>query len=371
LWAVRRVGEIIDELDLKGKNDELVKELAPMVKDFAWGQFRKGILVHKDGVEQAMKEFPTTIVPLLRKDAERLIPKKTFDRVVFSASYTNPYRSRVTGDDRPPDAENIRADEAALTAVLTRWKAEGAGYPEARAKVIAGQFRDAITLVSERLMTRVLTGNLMLRQMGTFIEGVDYADAVQEKLTAREMAMKGRRQDLAKLTADGVPDTAAPLVALMFGASKGHGANLEPVMTSMVPAMITDGDIPAMALLPAKPVWPQEPAEWGFEEQPAVKPQFQTARFEGIPFLRRFPRLDGDLSDWGKIRPLILRPPREGGKAILVYAAWNYQGFFFGYRVAQDSELFYYPSLWRMSRNHNTGGVGFRRVTGVNWAIQG
>ena len=27
LWAVRRVGEIIDELDLKGKNDELVKEL--------------------------------------------------------------------------------------------------------------------------------------------------------------------------------------------------------------------------------------------------------------------------------------------------------------------------------------------------------
>jgi len=27
LWAVRRVGEILDELDLKGKNDELVKEL--------------------------------------------------------------------------------------------------------------------------------------------------------------------------------------------------------------------------------------------------------------------------------------------------------------------------------------------------------
>ncbi|OHB82263.1 MAG: hypothetical protein A2V98_21480 [Planctomycetes bacterium RBG_16_64_12] len=27
LWAVRRVGEIIDEMDLKGKNDELVKEL--------------------------------------------------------------------------------------------------------------------------------------------------------------------------------------------------------------------------------------------------------------------------------------------------------------------------------------------------------
>ena len=27
LWAMRRIGEIIDEMDLKGKNDELVKEL--------------------------------------------------------------------------------------------------------------------------------------------------------------------------------------------------------------------------------------------------------------------------------------------------------------------------------------------------------
>ena len=30
LWAVRRVGEILDELDLQGKNDELVKELVEL-----------------------------------------------------------------------------------------------------------------------------------------------------------------------------------------------------------------------------------------------------------------------------------------------------------------------------------------------------
>jgi Ca-activated chloride channel family protein len=30
LWAVRRIGEILDELDLKGKNDELVKELVTL-----------------------------------------------------------------------------------------------------------------------------------------------------------------------------------------------------------------------------------------------------------------------------------------------------------------------------------------------------
>ena len=43
------------------------------------------------------------------------------------------------------------------------------------------------------------------------------------------MALKGRGQDLAKLTADGVPDTSALLVVLMLGASKGHGASLQPV----------------------------------------------------------------------------------------------------------------------------------------------
>ena len=30
LWAMRRIGDIIDELDLKGKNDELIKELVEL-----------------------------------------------------------------------------------------------------------------------------------------------------------------------------------------------------------------------------------------------------------------------------------------------------------------------------------------------------
>ena len=32
LWAVRRVGEILDELDLRGKNDELINELVELSK---------------------------------------------------------------------------------------------------------------------------------------------------------------------------------------------------------------------------------------------------------------------------------------------------------------------------------------------------
>jgi Ca-activated chloride channel family protein len=33
LWATRRVGEIIDEIDLKGRNEELVKELVELAKE--------------------------------------------------------------------------------------------------------------------------------------------------------------------------------------------------------------------------------------------------------------------------------------------------------------------------------------------------
>ncbi|KKL45605.1 hypothetical protein LCGC14_2353950, partial [marine sediment metagenome] len=144
----------------------------------------------------------------------------------------------------------------------------------------------------------------------------------------------------------------------------------EPVSTTMRPTMIAGGAVPASAVLPCSPVLPARPAKWGFEEQHTVKLKFTSPRFEAIPFLRRFPRLDGDLSDWGRIRPLILRPT-GGDEAILVYAAWNYQGFFFGYRVKQDAERFYYPTLWRMTRNHNSGGVGFVKVKGVDWAFRG
>jgi Ca-activated chloride channel homolog len=83
LWAVRRVGEILDELDLKGKNEELVKELVELatrhgiltpytsfmadenvnIRDFAgntaWADRRLGALSQTDGhagvAQRAMK----------------------------------------------------------------------------------------------------------------------------------------------------------------------------------------------------------------------------------------------------------------------------------------------------------------------------
>jgi hypothetical protein len=79
--------------------------------------------------------------------------------------------------------------------------------------------------------------------------------------------------------------------------------------------------------------------------QVKVKPPFKTDRFDAIPFLPRFPNLDGDLSDWGSVRPLQLNrrycPPYAQSKdPFPVYAAWNYQGFFFGYHVTQPQKFF-------------------------------
>ena len=350
--------------------DELVTGLEPLIRDFARSQFKKGILKHKDGVNQAMREFPKTILPLVRRDVERMLPKKVFDRIIFHIAYAFAYRSKVTGDACPPTEAHIRTDEAALAKVLARWPAERRAYVDARAKVIERLFAQAIERTKEAILDQVLTGNLLFRSMGHFVEGVDYTDKVQEKLNARAMAMKGRGQDLAKLTEAGVPDTSAPLVALMLGASKGHGANLEPVPTRMQPAMVTGPDGPEAAVLCMPPVPPPRAAEWGFKEQAKTQPPFaNTPRFESIPFLTKFPALDGNLGDWGEIRPLILRGPAN--QRIWVYAAWNYQGFFFGYYVPQDAEQFYFPSLWQQAHNHNTGGIWYRKVKGVDWAYRG
>jgi len=347
---------------------DLLAGMEPLIRDFARGQFKKGILKHKDGVEQAMKEFPATVVPLLRRDLEQLIPRKRFDTLIFI-----PYlhKSKVTGQDSPPDVADAKAEAEFAAKTAAEWP-EAKAYMEARRQIITKQLNDALAALAEELLTRLLTGNLLFRRMDIFVEGVDYTDKVQEKLTAREMAMNGRGQDLARLTADGVPDTSAPLVALLYGASKGHGANLEPVATSLQPATVTPAVGVATAVVDGKAVLPPPPAAWSTRiEQAVAKPSFKTPRFEGIPFLTKFPRLDGDLSDWGRIRPLIMRRQDGKEKPFLVYAAWNYQGFFFGVKVDEEQERFYWPSMWVQGFNHNTGDVDYRPAPGWEWALKG
>jgi hypothetical protein len=371
-WAVRvdvLTGPKLDEMYelLVG---ELTDGLQPLVRTFARGQFKKGILVHKAGVDAAMREFAEQIVPLLRRDLERMIPKKVFARLVFDASYPfKQYRTPGIGEaTRVPSEADARAERELIRRAVAQRPEVGA-YVEKRRGHHEENFRNAVTNVAEEILNAVLTGGLLFRDLGRLVEGVDYADRVQEKLDARQAALAGRGQDLARLTADGVPDTSAPLVALLFGASKGHGANLEPVTTTLEPAFVTRGH-PAAALRFQMPKLPPRPAKWGFEEQAEARPPFRSARVEAIPFLPKFPRLDGDLGDWGRVRPLVLQAPR-GSEPVLVYAAWNYQGFFFGYRVRQAAEKYYYPSQWGQTFNHNTGDVGYVKTEGVEWAWRG
>ena len=194
-------------------------------------------------------------------------------------------------------------------------------------------------------------------------EAPDLADKVKEKLDARKAAKDGRGQDLAALTADGLPDVSAPLVALLLGAAKGRGAALRPVETKMRPGYFNDAGVRA-APDPRKPVVPPGPRPWSGATQPPVKPPFKTPRCEGIPFLAKFPKLDGDLSDWGRIRPLVLRPKKAGEQPVLVYAAWNYQGFLFGYQVKQPAERFVWPAPIKTA-------VPPGKVAAPDWALRG
>ena len=76
------------------------------------------------------------------------------------------------------------------------------------------------------------------------------------------------------------------------------------VMAALEPGYVTRGR-PDQALRGLAPLFAPAPAKWGFEAQAEVKPSFKTPtpRFETIPFLPNFPRLDQDLSAWGRVRP--------------------------------------------------------------------
>ncbi len=352
--------------------DKLVAGLGPLVKEFAIGQFEEGIIKWDKTAEEAMDEFPRMILPLLRRDMKRLFPKKRFDKLVFHADYPDrSYKSPVTGKRRGwPSGEQARADDRELARLLGG-RADLKAYAGQRREVLTRHFEKAIGRVVEEILSRVLAQGLMFRDLAAFVEGVDFQDKVREKLDARKRAMEGRGQDLARLTKDGVPDTAAAQYALLWGGSKGHGANLVPVLTSMRPEFF--GGVRTHALRGSAPSYPPPAAEWGFQRQvPAgqVLPKFKKPmlRFEAIPFLPRFPALDGKLGDLARLRPLVLKshPARD---PILVYAGWNYQGYFFYYEVKQPAEQFYYtvPSIRSMVARRRPQ----QRPKDVRWAYAG
>lgn len=355
--------------------DRLVGRLGPMIQDFAVGQFEEGIIKWDKSAEAAMVEFPKMVLPLLRRDVMRLFPKKRFDKLIFHGDYADrTYRSPVTGERRNwPTDKDVARDEAEYKRLAAK-RPELRAYAEQRRGILTRHFERSVDRVADQILARVLSQGLMFRNLAAFVEGVDFADEVQEKLDARKRALQGRGQDLAKLTKDGVPDTSASQFALLWGGAKGHGANLIPTQMGMRPGLF--GAVqPETALLGSPPRFPPPAATWGLDRQveaKSVRPSFAvpTPRFEAIPFLAQFPRLDGRVGDLAKIRPLVLRPP-GGGEPILFYAAWNYQGFFFCYQVKQAPDRFYWPVPSQMTFSGHGDVISHRKATGVSWAFRG
>ena len=345
----------------------IVAAIEPAIRDMAQTEFREGIIIRQQGMEETLKEFTKEVLALLKRDVEAVVPKPQFDELAFLGGM-NPYRSKVTGKDSAPADEELAAEEAAAAKVLEAWGPDDRKWADKRQAVLAEEFAAAADRVSAALVDRLTEEGRLRSDFYNAVETVDYTDKVKQRLEARRRAMEGRGQDLAKLTDEGVPDTSASMIALMFGASKGHGANLEPVQTTMFPAFLQDGS-PQVAVMPAAALYPRVAHKWGFETQPDVKAKFSTPRFEGIPFLPQFPNMDGELADWGKIRPLILN--RAAGEPIVVLAAWNYQGFFFGYRVVQPEESFYWPSQYRAHGAHDYYAIVTDKVGGLDWAYRG
>ena len=382
--AYRAVNSIVRSRVLRGPErervykrfvDKMVAGLGPLIQDFAIGQFEDGIIKWDKTAKEAMAEFPRIILPLLRRDVMRLVPKKKFNHLAFHGDYADrSYLSRITGTRRNwPTPKDIANDEAEFKR-LAGGSAALRAYAEKRSAILTRHFERAIDHVAAEMLSRVLSQGLLFRDLAAFVEGVDFADKVQEKLDARKRAMDGRGQDLAKLTKDGVPDTSAAQFALVWGGSKRHSANLVPTETTMQPAFF--GRFwPDHAVRGSKPRLPPLADKWGFERQVEVRevrPKFDppSPRFEAIPFLPKFPRLDGSVGDLAKLRPLVLRP-RSGGKPVFVYAAWNYQGFFFCYHVAQPAERFYWPVPTQASFSSHGSTVQHRKAKGVGWAYTG
>lgn len=332
---------------------KLLAGLELVVVKLARNQFREGIIVREKGLKEAMKDFKSQIGALLHRDLLQIHSQKRFNARLFTSSSWNPYRHPVSGARSVPSEADIENDEKAMAAQLEKWPEADRPFAEFFPEVLTERLMVGVDRMVQDLVNRVAPNKRLDRRIFAKAGSADHSDKVTEKLDARKRAMEGRGQDLANLTPDGVPDTSAPLIALMHGASKGHGANLQPVVTTMVPKHVTSYRS-AQVWRSAPPIYPPHATKWGFEEQAVVKPKFKTRRYEAIPFLPKFPKLDGDLSDWGKVRPLLLNVskrnngPKEG---VLVYMAWNYQGFFFGYHVDHPEHMFHYPrEPWYDSR---------------------
>ncbi|MCJ8332353.1 MAG: hypothetical protein HRT89_13990, partial [Lentisphaeria bacterium] len=348
----------------------MVAGLAELIKDFARSQFRKGILQDKGGIDAAVNKFQADIIPILKKDLQtRVCTKRFFKRAIFNAGSNKKFLDILGDLSYVPESQNdIDKTLKELEGLLAK-RMDLAEFAKLREAKIRTRYDEAVNNVVDEVIMKTLLGGWLAKNLGAFVEGVDYSDKVKEKLNARESAKEGRKQDMARLTKDGVPDTALGMTALKLAGQKGHGANLLPVFTDMTPLFKAES-FPMTSLKYSNYIAPKAAKKWTINEpQVAVKDipfPYKSPIYEGIPFLAELPVFDGDLSEWVNLRPLYLKNGK-GAKPVAVYAGWNYQGFFFAYHVDTKGEDFILP----VNLQKGYAGVGVKKNTDIKWVYKG
>ena len=359
-------GEFVDTL----RNyliDAIVAKVRPATVNLCRNQFREGMVYSKDGVDKAIQDFGVASEALLRRDVSNALTRALLVRRLF-VMWQNPYRSRLTGQNIAPTDEDIQADEKRLQDVLAKWPAKQKAYAAARAEAIRGEYKAAMDAVVASLLKRMVTNEgILQRDFYAKSETVDYTDQFQTRLEIRRLVWEGRKQNLGDLTSEGLPDASSLQVSLAAGMG-AEGIATSPTVASMVPGFRSRGGA-LEALRWSAPTYPPPPQPWGFVTQIKIKPFFKSPRCDAIPFLPRFPQIDGDLSDWGQVRPLVLNTSRcppfaKAAEGLPVYAGWNYQGFFFGYHVPQPRKYF------RQATEYRRGPDGVSLIKAADWACQ-
>ncbi|NQU26507.1 MAG: hypothetical protein HQ567_34910, partial [Candidatus Nealsonbacteria bacterium] len=204
LWAVRRVGEILDELDLKGTNDELVKELVTL-------STRHGILTPYTSFMADENAPVRDLAAATRQAGSRLGALNTTDgRGGFAQ---RAYKGSLKRADRAPaaPAAEMAADAAEALSSVPASRPRPGGRPNGQAGMGSSMGRNSSgyatgPALAEKAKKEAKDAGKVIRSIGSrtfYFRSGQWVDsqvtADQEKAPTRVKQFSDRYFDLARL----------------------------------------------------------------------------------------------------------------------------------------------------------------------------
>jgi hypothetical protein len=161
-------------------------------------------------------------------------------------------------------------------------------------------------------------------------------------------AMNGRRSGLY----DNPEEYRRNLEAVIKGREVKEVVLVAPSLTSPVSAATAEvvSNRPALILVGSHRDLLHAPTNTAMAaERTLAPPEFKSFAYGGAPFATNPPTIDGDLSDWEGVKPFLLRGtlsksewrkpfPAEWETNRYLMAQWDYTGFYFAYKMADDED---------------------------------